>query len=274
MPIRHHLKAFWWFLEGRVGGMGRPGYNQCHWFDFSLEEGVVFTWLGKQPLTTMAIDHFWQYIDAYAPKVALFHGLSVVEARHRLHRLRERTTLDTVLTSMNAKAGILQDVCWRDDDTKALLCYTPNMQRLQHEIALLKQHNVSVIISLQEHPFDLPLLAQHFETYHLPVEDVTPPSQAQVYAFAEILCNTLAAGKTVVTHCLAGVGRTTTMLMAAYLVQGYAWPELVAWVQGCNPHFQFKGQQVAFLQTLAADIASGRLPRLPHSQETRLCLSH
>lgn len=272
MPIRHHLKTFWWFLEGRVGGMGRPGFNQCHWFDFSLEEGVVFTWLGKQHRTTMEVDHLWQYIDEYGPKVAPFHGLSVPETADRLRRLRDRTTLEAVLASMNTKAGILQDVCWRAGSTQALLCYTPNLQRLQHELALLKQHNVSVIISLLEHPLDYALLAPHFETYHLPVEDVTPPSYDQVYTFADILCTALAAGKTVVTHCLAGVGRTTTMLMAAYLVQGYSWPELVTWVQSRNPHFQFKGQQVAFLQAFAADLASGRLPHLPHAQEVRLCL--
>ena len=46
----------------------------------------------------------------------------------------------------------------------------------------------------------------------MPVEDITPPSRDQVYTFAETLCTALAADKTVVTHCLAGIGRTTTML--------------------------------------------------------------
>ena len=52
MPIRRQLRSFWWFLEGRVGGMGRPGFNQCHWFELSFEEGLLLSWLGKQHLPT------------------------------------------------------------------------------------------------------------------------------------------------------------------------------------------------------------------------------
>ena len=271
MPIRQHLKAFWWFIEGRVGGMGRPGFNQCHWFDFSLEEGVVFTWLGKQHQTTLPLDSLWQYLDWYGPQVAPFHGLSVTEAHQRLHRLHDRTSLMAVLESMNAKAGILQEVSWLGTDAHAVLRFSPNVQRLRHELEMLKRHNVSVVISLLEQPLDHTVLDGHFEVYHFPVEDVTPPSREQVYAFAEQLRTALDSGKNVVTHCLAGVGRTTTMFMAAYLVQGHPWHELVAWVQARNPHFQFKGRQVAFLQELAQDVAHGRLPLLAPRGEARLC---
>jgi protein-tyrosine phosphatase len=103
------------------------------------------------------------------------------------------------------------------------------------------------------------------------VEDITPPSYEQVCTFANILLTALAAGKNVVTHCLAGVGRTTTMLFAAYLMQGYAWDELVTWVRIRNPHFQFRGSQMAFLQTLANDVTSGRLPLLSATKGLYQC---
>jgi protein-tyrosine phosphatase len=262
MLMRGQLKAFWWFVEGRVGGMGRPGFNQCHWFDFSLEEGVVFTWLGKQHHTAPALESLWQYLDWYGPQVAPFHGVSVAEVSDRLACLRDLASLLAVLESMNAKAGILQDVSVLHNGPQATLHFVPNVRRLQHELEVLKHYNVSVVISLLEHPLDLEVLSQHFEVYHLPVEDVTPPSHAQVYAVATILRTALERGKNVVTHCLAGVGRTTTMLMAAYLVQGHSWEELVTWVQARNPHFQFKGRQAAFLQEFAHSIANGRLPLL------------
>jgi protein-tyrosine phosphatase len=172
---------------------------------------------------------------------------------------------------MNAKAGILQEVTWQDSGTHTMLHFPPNVQRLHHEVALLKHYNVSVVISLLEQPLDQTALEAYFEVYHLPVEDVTPPSYEQVYAFADILYTTLAAGKNVVTHCLAGVGRTTTMLLAAALVQGHTWEELVTWVQTCNPHFQFKGCQVAFLQALAQDITNGRRPLRSAAQEMYRC---
>jgi hypothetical protein len=62
------------------------------------------------------------------------------------------------------------------------------------------------------------------------------------------------------------------MFMAAFLVQGHPWHELQAWVQARNPHFQFKGRQVAFLQQLADDVATGRLPLLGGKQGAHGCL--
>jgi protein-tyrosine phosphatase len=271
MPIRRELKTFWWFIDGRIGGMGRPGFNQCHWYDLSLEEGILLSWLGKQHQTAPALESLWQHLKVYGPKVAPFYDLSAAEVHSRLCYLRHRDTLLSVVDSLNAKAGIFQEVTWQDHGTHATLHFLPNVRRLQHELALLRHYDVSVVISLLEQPLNQTVLEAYFEVYHLPLEDVTPPSYEQVYAFADILHTTLAAGKNVVTHCLAGVGRTTTMLVAAYLVQGYRWDELVAWVRARNPHFQFKGNQVAFLQELAHDIAHGRLPLLPAAKETCQC---
>ena len=76
MPIRRQLRSFWWFLEGRVGGMGRPGFNQCHWFELSFEEGLLLSWLGKQHLPTTPLDGLWSYLDVYGLQVAMFYELS------------------------------------------------------------------------------------------------------------------------------------------------------------------------------------------------------
>lgn len=273
MPIRRHLKTFWWFIDGRVGGMGRPGFNQCHWFDLTFEEGMLFSWLGKQPQTTAPLDSFWRYVEGFGPRVAPFYGLSTTEVRQHLARLSEPAALLAVLYSMNAKASIFHEVEWLSADQHTSLRFTPNVQRLHQELEILKQHQISVIISLIEEPLNHHLLNGSFEVYHFPVEDVTPPSHEQVYAFASILHTALDAGKNVVTHCLAGVGRTTTLLVAAHLVQGYSWPELARWVQARNPHFQFKGRQVTFLHELATDVASGRLPLLTSGRKALPCLS-
>jgi len=271
MPIRRQLRSFWWFLEGRVGGMGRPGFNQCHWFELSFEEGLLLSWLGKQHLPAPALDHLWSYLDSYGPKVAMFYELSPGAARDRLSRLRERATLLAMVEHMNVKTGIFDDVSWVDDHAQPTLRLLPSAQRRQHEVALLKQHNVTVLISLLEQPLDHLELGNDFELYHVPVEDITPPRHDQVYAFAETLCSVLAADKTVVTHCLAGIGRTTTMLIAAYLVYGYSLQELAAWVRVCNPHFVFRGSQAAFLQELADDVRCGRLPVLSPGRNLPLC---
>ena len=271
MPIRHQLRSFWWFLEGRVGGMGRPGFNQCHWFELSFDEALLLSWLGKQHLPTPSLASLWSYLDSYGPKVAMFYELSPNVARERLSRLRDRVALLAVAEHMNAKTGIFDDVSWVEDQAQPALRLIPSVQRRQQEVALLKKSNVAVLISLLEQPLDHPELCNDFELYHMPVEDITPPSREQVYTFAETLFTALAADKTVVTHCLAGIGRTTTMLIAAYLVHGYSLQELTTWIRVCNPHFAFRGSQMAFLQALAEDIRCGHAPVVASGRKLPLC---
>ena len=86
MPIRQHLRSFWWFIEGRVGGMARLGYNRCHWFDLSFEAGKVLSWLGQQYSSTLALADLWRYLDQHGPKAATFYGLRPDAARERLQR--------------------------------------------------------------------------------------------------------------------------------------------------------------------------------------------
>jgi protein-tyrosine phosphatase len=271
MPLRHQLRSFWWFIEGRVGGMGRLGFNRCHWFDLSFEEGEVLSWLGKQHVSTSALADLWSYLEHHGAKAATFYGLRLEEATDRLQRLRDRDALLAVLQSIHAKTDISADLAWVDENAQPALRLMTSAQRRQHEVTLLKQHNVGVLISLLEQPLDHPELLNDFEVFHVPVEDIAPPNRAQVYAFAETLVTSLAAGKTVVTHCLAGIGRTTTMLMAAYLVQGYALQDLTAWVRVRNPHYLFHGSQMRFLQELAEDVGKGRLPVLAPGRHLLRC---
>jgi protein-tyrosine phosphatase len=251
--------------------MGRLGFNRCHWFDLSFEEGEVLSWLGKQPMALSVVADLWSYLDRHGPKAATFYGLPPEVARERLQRLRDREALLAVLQSIHAKTGIFDDIAWVDENARPALRLTASAQRRQDEITLLKQHNVGVLISLLEQPLDHPELQNDFEVFHVPVEDIAPPSCDQVYAFAETLLTALGAGKTVVTHCLAGIGRTTTMLMAAYLVQGYPLQELATWVRVRNPHYLFHGSQMRFLQGLAEDVASGRRPVLAPERYRRRC---
>lgn len=271
VPLRSQLPSFWWFLEGRIGGMGRPGFNRCRWYDLTLEEGLLLSWLGKQPLPTPGVDSLWTHLEAYGPKVAMFYGLHPEAVRDRLRGLRTPSALRRLLDQLNAKTHIFEEIAWVEAPSQPALRLTTSAQRRQQEIALLKQHKVSVLISLLEHPLDHPELLNDFTVHHIPVEDVTPPSYAQVYTFAETLAAALTDGHTVVTHCLAGIGRTTTMLMAAYLVQGTSLSTLQAWVQARNPHFLFRGSQFAFLEELAHEVRCGRLPLLSPARNLPLC---
>lgn len=262
MPLRRQMPALWWFIEGRVAGMGRPGFNRYRGSDLSLEEAIVFSWLGKLSDTAPALAHFWQFLDDYGPKIAPFHEPSAPPVADRLARLRERAPLLDVLERISAKTQVFKNVSWHDEGPEPRLRLTWNMRQLESEIELLKHHRLSVLISLIEQPFDHDILSEHFTLHHLPIEDVTPPSPAQVYDLAEHLRSSLAAGQNVVVHCLAGVGRTTTMLIAAHLVLGHTLQDLKAWIRRCNPHFLFRGSQAAFIDDFAQALSNGHLPIL------------
>lgn len=263
MPQPHDMQAFWWFIEGRIAGMGRPGFNRCHWSDLSLEESLVLSWIGKQTEATPSLAHLWRYLDAYGPKVAQFYNLSGRSIHDYLTPLRDRATLLRVLEALSQKTQTYLDIKWVDKRPYPQLHLTRNPQRLYDEVELLQQHRITTLISLIEHPLDHEVLADHFTVHHLPIEDVSPPAHDQVYQLATCLHAAVSAGEAVAVHCLAGLGRTTTMLMAAHLVQGYTLPDLTTWVRQRNPHFLFLGSQATFIYELAEHLQTGRLSPIP-----------
>ena len=83
-----------------------------------------------------------------------------------------------------------------DEQAQPVLRLTTSAQRRQQEVALLKQHNMGVLISLLEQPLDHPeICATISRSIHVPVEDIAPPSRDQVYAFAETLLTALGAAR-------------------------------------------------------------------------------
>ena len=260
--LRQKMPALWWFIEGRIAGMGRPGFNRYRGTDLPLEEAIVFGWLGKLADGAAPLSHLWRFLDDYGPKLAPFHEPSTPPIAERLARLRERVCLLDTLERLNAKTQAFEDIAWRDEGPEPYLRLTRNMRQLESEIELLERHQVSVLISLIEAPFDHGVLSQRFTVHHVPIEDITPPAPEQVYELAEHLRVALDRGCNIAVHCLVGVGRTTTMIIAAHLVLGYNLHDLKSWIRRCNPHFLFRGSQAAFLDALARQLDQGRLPVL------------
>jgi len=100
----------------------------------------------------------------------------------------------------------------------------------------LKDEGVGVVITLTETPLSRTLIEEFgFEYHHIPVIDFTAPTARQIDRFVKLVEKTRKAGRKAVVHCLAGHGRTGTML-ACYLVKrGKTSLEALAQVRDIRP---------------------------------------
>ncbi len=90
---------------------------------------------------------------------------------------------------------------------------------VDYDLELLKGVGVTTLITLTEKDFPQEVLARHgLKNVHLPIADRKAPTPAEMDMLVVRMRELLDAGKVLAVHCLAGLGRTGTIL-AAYLVK-------------------------------------------------------
>jgi len=93
------------------------------------------------------------------------------------------------------------------------------LERLDEDLAWLKERGIGAVLSLTETPLDLGALERHgMEWLHLPVDDLTAPEPEQLDRALAFIDRQRVLGRAVVVHCRMGQGRTGTVL-AAYLIR-------------------------------------------------------
>ncbi|MDP9470276.1 MAG: dual specificity protein phosphatase family protein [Chloroflexota bacterium] len=91
---------------------------------------------------------------------------------------------------------------------------------LDEDLGWLKRQGIEAVLSLTETPLVVGALERHgLAGLHLPVDDLTAPTPAQLAAALAFIDRHRALGQRVAVHCLVGQGRTGTVL-AAYLIRG------------------------------------------------------
>lgn len=258
MPIREELRTFWWFRDQRIGGMAQPGFNQLAReaaLDLSNEDRLVLNWISRAPTGRIPVSDLDAYLTWWRDIVVPFLDLPLDEFERSRSTLLDRSGLLNALDRVNHKTGILSDARWSDGDDH--LEIRLDDRRIRHEIDTLERHGISVLAAMTEggpHPV---VHDSALDVHHFPVDDTRPPAREQVEAFASVLDQVYTRDQRMVVHCMAGIGRTTTILLAGHLLRGERLASMKKELETTNPRFLAKGSQWTFIEALAEELGLG-----------------
>jgi predicted protein tyrosine phosphatase len=256
MAIRREILGFWWFREHCVGGMAQPGFNRLattYPETFSAQENLLRNFLAKLAHSRVPLSHLEDYLAWWGDVVVPFLDLPRAEFERDAAELLDRRGFEVALERVNRKAGIVSQARWvGGDDPHLEVEIAP--ERVRAEIDILERHDFSVLVSMVETPPHPVVQDSGLEVHHLPVDDTTPPRRDQAEAFAEVLDRVYRDEQRMVVHCMAGIGRTATIIVAGHLLRGGRLGPMAEELRIANPSYLTRGDQWAFLQDLAAEL--------------------
>jgi len=136
-------------------------------------------------------------------------------------------------------------------------CSRPGAGRdtdIDRDLTALSGYGIGALLTLTETALPRGALERHgIEGLHLPVDDFHAPTTTQMLDALAFLDHAGASGTAVAVHCLAGQGRTGTVL-AAYLIRdGLSSEQAIAEVRAICPGAIESSPQTAALVGLAAE---------------------
>lgn len=119
-----------------------------------------------------------------------------------------------------------------------------------HEIPRLAELGITTIIALLEYPPAPDVALRHGVTWsHLPYADMTPPSDELITEFIALLNHAFAHERKVAVHCLAGLGRTGTLISCYLVDEGMTPTQAIAYVRARRPgSVQTRAQELAVIR--------------------------
>lgn len=242
------MKAFWWFEEGEIAGMARPGFNGAHWYDIPFDEVLLFSWLGVLADGPRPLSDLQAHVDGHSKEIAHFYDHDEGQRRSVVDAFSTPEGVEQVAERLIAHTQVLQE--FRVAGGKAHFVFSD--ARLNYEISFLKQHGFARIAALTEIHHNTDVLEEHFRLHHFSIEDLNAPSLEQVREMSEIIKAAKQDRAPLAVHCMAGIGRTSTMIIAAHVALGDKLDGLLQKISARNPTFSLTGKQAAFIHAIEA----------------------
>lgn len=246
------MRSFWWFEENAIAGMARPGFNTIHWLELPFAEAALVGWLGQYTSGDAPLEAFRHHLKTYVPKIFKFHKLDAEAGALEVQKLEDPANLKSYLQNVARRTNLIEDF----EISDAHVRFQISRERLKEEAAFLKRMRVRQIVSLTERHHNKGYLDDQFELFHLGIEDLNAPTSEQVHQLVDVLKKREQAGGVVAVHCLAGIGRTSTMLFASHLVLGRKFDDLVALLKKQNPSYILTGPQETFIREFHQQLGS------------------
>ncbi len=131
---------------------------------------------------------------------------------------------------------------------------TGTPEDVREDLNTLASHGISAVLSLTETALpDDAIAAAGLISLHLPVTDFAAPGPAQFDRALRFIDEHQAAGGAVAVHCLAGQGRTGSILAATRIRAGATAAEAIAQVREVCPGAVESVEQTAALEVFARE---------------------
>ena len=227
--------------------MARPGFNRHLWFDMPFEEGVLIGWVGQFPCGIAPLSGLRQHAYSYGPRISKFYDLTDEQGLAIIKKFEDNNYVKQLMTSLSQRTGFYEWFDVANDELHFRACTSS----LQQDIQLMKLNDISRVVTLTEHHHNHEKLMPHFKVDHIGIQDLGAPTFSQVEELSRIISEARSQKQKLAVHCLAGIGRTSTMLIAAHLLLGENIRDLEKLIAKQNPVFQLVGSQGEFIYSLA-----------------------
>lgn len=129
------------------------------------------------------------------------------------------------------------------------------VQSMETDLLALRRCGVTTLITLTEQDLPQePLLAHGLRNLHLPIYDREPPTVAQTQMLLARMSALLRKGEVLAVHCLAGLGRTGTILAAWLIREGLTAEEALRRVRSIQAQYVQSESQEALLHDYEASL--------------------